>query len=230
MQNKQYSTATIRIISHTNEPFRNRLEAGKLLAQELKVLSGKEVIVLGIPRGGIIVAAELAHLLKVDLDIVLSRKLGAPGNPELAIGSINEAGRLFLNEDLALGVGADNTYVETEKARQLYEIKDRIRRFRHIKTKVPLKGKIIIVTDDGVATGATMQAALWAIRQEQPKRLIAAIPVAAKESINLLARYADEVIVLRVPESLDAISQFYVNFGQTSDEEVAGILKEEAGI
>lgn len=185
---------------------------------------------MGIPRGGIIVAGEISRLLKAELDIVLSRKLGAPGNPELAIGSVGEGGELFLNQDLALRVGADKTYIEAEKARQLAEIKNRIQRFRQVKVKVSFKGKTVIVTDDGVATGATMQAALWAIRQEKPKKLIAAIPVAVKESAELLANYADEVIVLRAPEFLNAISQFYLHFGQTSEEEVLGILKEAVRI
>lgn len=179
---------------------------------------------LGIPRGGIVVAAEISRLLKAQLDIVLSRKLGAPGNPELAVGSISEQGKLFLNEDLASAVGADKSYIQAEKARQLAEIKNRIQLFRRVKAKAPLKGKTVIVTDDGVATGATMQAALWAIKKENPKELIAAIPVAAKESVELLAGFADETIVLRQPEYLGAISQFYLHFEQVSDKEVLNIL------
>ena len=118
-----------------------------------------------------VVANEIFRALNSELDIVLSRKLGAPGNPELAIGSVGEDGKLFLNEDLAFRVGADKTYIETEKARQLTEIKNRVQLFRRFKAKVPLMGKTVIVTDDGVATGATMQAALWASRRENPKNL-----------------------------------------------------------
>lgn len=190
-------------------------------------MSGKDTVVLGIPRGGVVVAAEISRLLKAELDIVLSRKLGAPGNPELAIGAIGEDGKLFLNEDLALSVGADKTYIKAESARQIAEIKNRIQKFRQIKAKVSLKGKTAVVTDDGVATGATMQAALWAIRREKPKELIAAIPVAARESVEELTNYADEMIVLRVPDFLGAISQFYLHFAQTSDEEVLRILEEQ---
>ena len=181
---------------------------------------------LGIPRGGIVVAAQISRLLKAQCDIVLARKLGAPGNPELAIGSVSEKGKLFLNKDLARRVGADENYIEAEKARQLAEIKNRAQRFRQIKEKVSLKGKIVIVTDDGVATGSTMQAALWASRQEKPRKLIAAVPIGAKESVEPLANYADEVIVLRVPDSLGAIGQFYADFEQISEEEAAKILKE----
>jgi predicted phosphoribosyltransferase len=196
----------------------------------LKYLLDEKAVILGIPRGGIIVAAEISCLLNAELDIVLSRKLGAPGNPELAIGSIGEGGKLFLNENLAWRVGPDKNYIERERTRQLAEINNRTRRFRQVKAKVYLKGKIAVVTDDGVATGATMQAALWAARQEKPKKLIAAIPVGAKESLELLVDFADEVIVLRVPEFLGSVSQFYVHFDQNSDEEVSRLLKESTGI
>lgn len=183
-------------------------------------------MVLGIPRGGVIVAAEVSRILNAKLDIVLSRKLGAPDNPELAIGAITEDGRLFLNEGLAARVGADKSYIESEKARQLLEIKDRIKRFRKVKQKISLKGKTVIVTDDGAATGATMQAALMSLRQEKPAKLIAALPVAAGEAVELLADYADEVIALRVPDYLGAIGGFYLDFSQSSDEEVLGILRD----
>ena len=214
-----------RVVSYSDESFENREEAGRLLAAALKGFRGKDAVVLGIPRGGMVVANEIFRALNSELDIVLSRKLGAPGNPELAIGSVGEDGKLFLNEDLAFRVGADKTYIETEKARQLTEIKNRVQLFRRFKAKVPLMGKTVIVTDDGVATGATMQAALWASRRENPKKLISAIPVGAGESIKLLADYADEVIVLRLPRYLQAIGQFYRHFDQTSDEEVLEILK-----
>jgi len=181
---------------------------------------------VGIPRGGVIVAAEVARKLDAKLDIVLSRKLGAPYNPELAIGAISEDGRVFLNEALASQVGADKGYIEAEKAQQWCEIKDRIKRFRKVKQKITLKGKTTIVTDDGVATGATMQAALIALRQEKPGKLIAALPVGAGEAVELLADYADEVVALRIPDYLGAIGQFYLDFSQTSDEEVLGILRD----
>lgn len=216
----------LRVVYYSDESFKDRKEAGRLLAGALNEFRAKDAVVLGIPRGGMVVAGEIARLLAAKLDIALSRKLGAPGNPELAIGSISESGRLFLNDDLVFRVGADKKYIEAEKARQLAEIKGRIRRFRVVKEKVPLKGKTVILTDDGVATGATMQAALWDARQENPERLIAAIPVGAKESLEALVERADELIALRVPEYLGAIGQFYLNFEQTSDEEVLEILRE----
>ncbi len=218
-----------RVVYYSDESFEDRKEAGRLLATALEGFRGKDTVVLGIPRGGMVVAGEIAGALNSELDIALSRKLGAPGNPELAIGSIGEDGKLFLNEDLAFRAGADKAYIEAEKARQLAEIKNRVQLFRQFKAKVVLKGKTVIVTDDGVATGATMRAALWASRRENPKKLIAAVPVGAGESVRLLADYADEVIVLRLPRDLQAIGQFYRHFDQASDQEVMAILKEARG-
>ncbi|MDD5108220.1 MAG: phosphoribosyltransferase family protein [Candidatus Omnitrophica bacterium] len=218
----------MRIVSHSSESFKDRKHAGRLLVTYLKDLGGKDTVVLGIPRGGIVIANEISRILNSELDIVLSRKIGAPDNPELAIGSIGEDGKLFLNEDLSFRVGADKDYIAEEKALQLREIENRIGLFRHCKAKITLKGKTVIVTDDGVATGATMQAALWAAGKENPKKLISAIPVGAEESVRFLANYADEVIVLRVPLDLGAIGQFYKNFTQIQDEEVLEILKESA--
>lgn len=217
----------LRVISYSDEPFKDRKEAGRLLAGALKDLRLKDAVVLGIPRGGMVVAGEIACILSVGLDIVLSRKLGAPGNPELAIGSVSESGRLFLNEGLALRTGADEKYIEAEKSRQLSEIKSRLERFRRIKDKVILKGKTVIITDDGVATGATMRSGLWAARMEGPEKLIAAVPVGAKESLEALLESCDELVALRIPGYLGAIGQFYLDFGQTSDEEVLEILRGE---
>lgn len=218
----------VRIVSNSAKPFINRQEAGQLLSEELKHLSGKKVVVLGIPRGGIIVAAEIARLLNAELDIALSRKIGSPGNPELAIGAVSEDGETFLNESLVFQTGSSKAYIQKEKARQLAEIKNRSRLFRQIKARVSLRGKIVIITDDGIATGATMIVALLAIRQEKPAKLIVAVPVGAEEAVRLLADYADEVIALRVPEFLGAIGQFYTHFEQASDEEVLKVLKEAA--
>lgn len=212
-----------RIISTDSEPFNDRAEAGRLLAAELSAYKGKGCVVQGIPRGGMVIAMELARLLQADLDIVLSRKLGSPGNPELAIGAVVEGGKLFLHEGM-VGL-ADKEYVEKEKARQLAEIERRVAIFRAVHPKVGLVGRIVIITDDGLATGATMQAAAWAIRQEGPKKLIVAVPVAPKDTVMRLAGDADEIVVLRAPLFFAAVSQFYVHFDQVEDEEVLSILK-----
>ena len=214
----------VRILSDSGEQFKDRIEAGKLLADELKEYKGKDAVVLGIPRGGIIIASGIAGLIDGELDIVLSRKLKAPDNPELAIGAIAEGGKLFLHEMLSEGF-ADSKYIEKEKAHQLAEIGRRIKLYRAIRAKAALKGRIVIITDDGLATGATMQAALWSAAQEGPKRLIAAVPVAPEDTIERIAPDADELICLRSPEFFAAVGQFYRHFDQVEDEEVLAILK-----
>ena len=215
------------IVSRSSEPFTDRVEAGKLLAEALKPFVKAGAIVLGIPRGGLVTAREIARFFGADFDIVLSRKLGAPGNPELAIGSVSEDRKLFLHESLIGHLGVSHEYIEEEKERQLAEISRRTRLIRSILPKVPLGGRNVIITDDGVATGATMQAALWTIRQEHPQELIAALPVGPEETLNELARDCDKLVCLRVPYDFAAVGQFYALFPQTTDDEVISILKEE---
>lgn len=220
--------AKLRIISRSYEPFRDRAQAGYLLAPELGDLRGKRAIVLGIPRGGIIVAKELASIIDVELDIVLSRKLGAPGQPELAMGSLAEDGTVFLNEGVVQLLGVTRQYIEQEKVRQTAEIQRRRQLIRSVLPKTLLKDRIVIVTDDGVATGATMQAALWAVLHENPQKLIAAIPVASEEALERLSTSADEIVCLRQPPYFYAVGQFYIQFYQVQDEEVLQILEDEA--
>ena len=213
------------IISYSDQAFENRVEAGKLLGQQLKKLGYMADIVLGIPRGGIIIAQEIAHALGIDLDIVLSHKLGAPGNPEFAIGAITENGDVFLDETLMSGLGIKDDYIQEEINQQSMQIELRKNQIRNVRPKVALKGKRVIITDDGIATGSTMRAALWAVRKEEPKKLIAALPVGPQETLMRLAKDADEVICLRVPAFLAAIGQFYAQFTQTEDQEVMEILR-----
>ena len=224
---KRNLISKVHIISYSGEPFRSRLQAGQLLAQELSNLKGKKAVVLGIPRGGIVVAKALAEEIGADLDIVISRKLGSPGRSELAIGALAENGELFLNQYIIGELLIPDRYVEQEKERQMVEIKRRSQLIRAILPKVPLEGRVVVVTDDGVATGATMQAAVWAIRRENPKKLIIAIPVASEEAVNRLAEDVDELICLRMPPDFSAVGQFYLQFGQTIDEEVLDILRQE---
>ncbi len=217
----------LRIISNSNELFRDRREAGTLLAKELAEYRGKDAIVLGIPRGGIIVARELARELRANLDIVLARKLRTPGAEELAMGSVSEEGRVFLNDEVIWGFGIDKASVQQEKAAQMTEMTRRRDLVRNILLKVPLKGKIVIITDDGVATGATMQAAFWSVRQEGPAKLIGAVPVGSAETIRKLAGNVDEMVCLRAPPSFSAVGQFYRYFNQVEDDEVLKILRAE---
>ncbi len=219
--------AKIRFVSRSGEPFRDRQEAGMLLGRELAHLRGKGAVVLGVPRGGIIIARELAGQLKAELDIVLAHKLRTPGHPELAMGAIAEDGSSFLNESVVRSLGVEEAFIEQEKSDQTRDIVRRAGLFRRVRPKVPLAGKVVIVTDDGVATGATTQAAFWAVRKEGPARLIAAIPVGAEDSLRQLAEGVDEMVCLRVPPYFAAVGQFYERFAQVEDEEVLDIIREE---
>ena len=219
----------LKIVSHSEDPFMDREEAGRRLAAELGQYEDKHAVVLGIPRGGVAVARELARILHAELDVVLSRKLGAPGNPELAIGAISEDGTLFLDEDLQQRLGSSNEftgYVEDEREKQYTRIAESIQRFRRVRPKIPVQGRTVIVTDDGLATGATMQASLRTVRKENPRRLIAAVPVGSMGALEKIASEADETIVLKAPPIFYAVGQFYEYFGQTSDEEVITSLEE----
>jgi predicted phosphoribosyltransferase len=183
-------------------------------------------VVLGIPRGGLVIASEIARAIEADLDVVLAHKLRAPGHPELAIGSLAESGDVYLDRSITRQLGASEDYIRQERIYQQQEMARRGSLFRQVLDKVPLGGRPVIVTDDGVATGATTQAALWAVRQEQPSRLIAAFPVGPEETLRKLAADVDELICLKAPLYFAAIGQFYVEFGQVEDETVIKILKE----
>jgi predicted phosphoribosyltransferase len=218
---------TLRVLSHGSELFQDRHEAGKLLAAELSDLKGKRPVVLGIPRGGVVVAKEIASKLDGDLDIVLSRKLRTPGQEELAMGSVSEDGHIFLNQEVLRGSGITRAEIEREKESQMAEIRRRIDLFRSVRPKVPLKNRIVIVTDDGIATGATTQAAFWAVRAEHPRQLLAAIPVGPEDNVKRLAADVDELLCLRTPPMFYAVGQFYRQFRQVEDEDVLEILRLE---
>jgi putative phosphoribosyl transferase len=222
------SMGKMRFLSKNRHSFQNRIEAGKLLGNELKSLNLKNTIVLGIPRGGIIVAREAAQILDCEMDVVLSRKLGAPGNPELAIGAIAEDGSVFMNDMMSSRIGVFNSYVEQEKARQFSVITARNKRYREILPKASLVGKTVIIIDDGVATGATMQAAIWIARRENPSHLIAAAPVGAEDALERLSEDADEVICLYIPSFFAGVGQFYAEFTQVDDRTVEDIMREES--
>ena len=207
------------------KPYADRREAGRLLGESLVRYEAYRPLILGIPRGGVIVADTIARVLKTDLDIVLTRKLGAPGNPELAIGAVSENGRLHIQHDVADKVGADEDYIEREMERQLAEIRARRQRYRRVLPKVPLEDRTVILVDDGVATGATMQASLWAVRDGGPREVVVAAPVGAQDAIERLEREADDVVCPQVPLYFYAIGQFYAEFGQVDDREVMEILE-----
>lgn len=217
------------IISYSSSPFKDRSEAGIQLGSELHKRIKEKPLILGIPRGGMVTASAISSELNCDIDIILTHKIRAPFQPELAIGAIGEDGRVFLNDVLAENTGASQAYLKNEKAQQLEELKRRRELFRSIYPKIPLKNRVVVITDDGVATGATVQAAFWAARLENPHKLIGAFPVAPPHTLEELSDDADEIICLKAPEEFYAISQFYLNFRQVSDDDVLSILKEEYG-
>ncbi len=220
-------TERLRIVSRSSRPFHDRREAGQLLAREISNLRGAGTVVLGIPRGGIVVADELARELDAALDIIIARKMRAPGYPELAIGAVAEDGNVFLNEMLVAELGIDKDYIEGERINQMEEIGQRARLVRRVLPKIDLQGKTVIVTDDGVATGATTLASIWAARREKPAKLVTAIPVGAEHTLVSLARDVDEMVALRAPPDFMAVGQFYSRFQQVTDEEVLAILEGE---
>lgn len=213
------------ILERSDDPFEDRAQAGQDLARALGKIDTKETVVLGIPRGGVVVAQYLARELNASLDIILARKIGAPGNPEFAVGAISEDGHVCLNQEYARRAGAGPAYIEEEKKRQISEIKRRAAIFRKVHPRIPLKDRTVIVTDDGVATGATFEAALWSVRSEKPRKLIAAIPVGPEDTLRRLARRSDALVCLRVPEEFYALSKFYLHFEQVDDARVLEILR-----
>jgi predicted phosphoribosyltransferase len=206
--------------------FANRQEAGRQLAQRLALLEGAEsgALLLAVPRGGVVVAAEIARALRLPLDVFITRKLGAPGNEELAIGALSSDGTVVLDEQLTRSTGADEAYIAQETERQRQEISRRLRRYRGERPPPAVTGRTVVLVDDGVATGATTLAALRALRKQAPGRLILAVPVGPPDSINRLSAEADEVICLATPEPFWAVGRFFADWSQTTDEEVATLL------
>lgn len=205
--------------------FRDRSEAGQLLAARLSALKDDPtVIVLGIPRGGVVVAAEIARALNAPLDIFIAHKIGAPFNPELAIGALTSNGDVLLDEDLIDELQLHRDEITREVASQRAEIARRLEMFRRNHSPLGVAGKTVVLVDDGVATGSTVLAALRALRKQSPARLILAIPVGPAETVARLARECDETIVLATPEPFWAVGRFYFRFDQTQDDEVIALL------
>lgn len=202
-----------------NVIFKDRLDAGKKLAKALGQFKDVDGIVLGIPRGGIVVASEIANFLEFRLDIVIPRKLGAPDQPELAIGAISEDGTVLMNFDVIRRVGATEAYIKEESARQLTEIARRASAYRVGRPAIPLQDEDIILVDDGVATGATLKAAINYVKNQNPRNLTVAVPVSPIQTIRELRAEVD-VICLSSPEIFYAIGAFYSDFKQITDEEV----------
>jgi predicted phosphoribosyltransferase len=205
--------------------FSDRKEAARRLADRLAAYKGQNPLVLAIPRGAVPMAKLIAEALGGEFDVVLVRKLGAPGNPEFAIGAIDETGWAYLGPYAAMA-GADAGYIERIKARELETIRRRRAQYSPLHPPIDPQGRIVIVVDDGLATGATMLAALHALRQRAPAKLVCAVPVAPPDTLEKVADKADEVVCLYAPENFQAVGQFYADFGQVEDAEVIALLSE----
>jgi predicted phosphoribosyltransferase len=205
--------------------YRDRIDAGRKLADALERYKGQRPLVVGIPRGGVPVAAEVARCLGGELDIVVARKLGAPMHQELAIGAVTADGGRFLNQDVIRALQVSSDYLERITAEEVQEARSREARFRGGRTAGDLKGRTVILVDDGLATGATMRAAIRSLRSRNPTRLVIAVPVGARETCASLAKEADEIVCPVQPEPFIAIGLHYDNFDQVDDAEVLALLQ-----
>ena len=206
--------------------FRDRHDAALQLAQRLRKYKGQNPLVLGIPRGGVVVASILAHELAGELDVILTRKLRTPGNPELAMGSIDESGNVYLNASVVNVLQITDEMIEEEKNQQAAIIHARAESYRRIRPKVPLEGRIAVLTDDGIATGSTMRAAIQVGKAAKPQKLVVALPVGPPEQVAELKPEVDEMVCLYAPPDFMAVGQFYESFGQLEDEDVERILRD----
>ncbi|WP_017464151.1 phosphoribosyltransferase [Dyella ginsengisoli] len=205
-------------------PFFDRIEAARRLAERLAVYRDADALVLAIPRGAAPMGRVIADALHADLDVVLVRKLGAPGNPELAIGAVDESGTMHVAEYASLA-GADGNYLECERGRQLQRIREQRRRYSRERAPIDPAGRVVIVVDDGLATGETMVAALAAVRRQAPARLVCAVPVASADALARVRSFADDVVCLHVPQHFDGVGAFYLRFDQVEDEDVVAALR-----
>lgn len=209
-------------------PYKNRNEAGKRLASLLVKYSSERPVVVGLPRGGVPVAAEIARALRADLDIIIAGKLRAPYNPELAIGAVTENGQVYLNATVIRSLHVKESYIEDEKKIRLEAMKEKLNLYKPMRRKVSLKGRTVIIVDDGLATGSTMISAIQAAHASGAKKIIVAVPGGPSDTIELIQRMEEvaEIICPVVPDMFFAVSQLYLDFRQTEDDEVAGVLKE----
>jgi len=209
--------------------FRDRTDAGRLLAQNLAAYkNGPAVLVLGLPRGGVPVAFEISRELNVPLDVFIVRKLGVPGHEELGMGAIATGGTRILHEQLIEELGISPNTIETVTRNEEKELERRETLYRDDRPAPVIEGRIVIVADDGLATGSTMKAAIAALRQYRPARLIVAVPTAPVETCEELRKMADEVVCLMTPEPFYAVGGSYVSFSQTTDDEVRDLIRRAA--
>jgi predicted phosphoribosyltransferase len=205
--------------------FQDRRDAGRQLADKLTAYGGRsDVVVVGLPRGGIPVAHEVATRLKAPLDVLLVRKLGVPGHPELAMGAIAEGGIQVLSRDVVRDLGIPRVLFEQVAVRERLELDRRDTLYRGSRRAAAVRDRAVILVDDGLATGSTMQAAILALRQRHPARIVVAVPVGAPETCQRLRQIADDVVCVSMPEPFDAVGLWYEDFTPTTDEELKQLL------
>jgi putative phosphoribosyl transferase len=213
----------------STSPYANRVEAGQQLAERLLNYRDRDdVVVLGLPRGGVPVAHQLARVLGAPMDVFVVRKLGVPGHEELAMGAIATGGIRVVNEDVVVPLGIPSTVVDSVARSEQIELERREQLYRGRRAPTELTNRIVILVDDGLATGSTMRAAVRAVRQQSPSRVVVAVPVGAPSTCVDLAREADEVICVRQPDPFVAVGLWYRDFAPTSDQEVRELLEHES--
>lgn len=209
------------------QQFTDRREAGAELARQLSAFRGRDdVVVLGLPRGGVPVAFEIAAALGAPLDVFVVRKLGVPGHAELAMGAIASGGVRVLNEDVVAWYGLPQAVIGRVAEVEQQELERREREYRGGQPLIGVKGRVVILVDDGLATGSTMKAAVQAVRAMDPVRIVVAVPVGASDTCRSLAALADEVVCARTPEPFSAVGLWYSDFSQTTDDEVRELLEQ----
>ena len=209
-------------------PFTDRADAGRRLAQRLMHLRGGDSVVLGLPRGGVPVAFEVAMALEVPLDVIVVRKLGVPSQRELAMGAIGEDGVRIVNNEVVRAARVTDAELAAVTAREEVELDRRVHRFRGDRPRVPLEGQTAIIIDDGIATGSTARAACQVARLQGAEQVVLAVPVAPPGALAELADVADDMVALETPSALIAIGQWYADFSQTPDETVVGLIEQAA--
>ncbi len=205
-------------------PFADRADAGRVLAMRLSPLQQRDPIVMGLPRGGVVVAAEVARILRAPLEIVVVRKVGAPGNPELAMGAAGEGGVLVRNDELIDALGVDRAAFDAAAASATAEVDERSRRLRGGRPPTDVAGRIVVLIDDGIATGATAEAAIRVLKARGAAEVVLAVPVAPPEVVARLGRTADQVVVVDAPRWLGAVGAWYADFSEVTDDQVLGLL------
>lgn len=204
--------------------FKNRADAGNALSETLGPSTKNNTLILGIPRGGVVLADIVAAKLSADLDIVIPRKLGAPGNEELAIGAVMGDGTDYVNRYVVIALKVKQDYIEREKEKQVAEIARRMSKYRRANLPYNIRGRHIVLVDDGVATGATAIAAARWIKKQEPLSLTIAVPVAPAQTVEALRHEADSVVVLAAPADFTAVGEFYEDFAPVTDEHVMAIM------